>query len=381
MKRIAILEYVDISHGMANGIHTMIRSIIRSTGEIEWFVVGSREINDQSEHVKYEVKRNNLQIIEICKVDRSKGHKKRIPFSIVYAWGLLNNRRKVKADLIHVHRIEIGFVSLILFPNIPLVQFVHNSSKDLQNKTESSSFWRFIPQVHDWISRFVYRRAKLILTFNRDEYDKALKYNKNTYQSKTWYDNSLFYPDFNLDQQPSDLLEKEYGIAWLGRLEAEKNPMLALEIFERVKKLSPNCHLHLIGYGDLYKRVMEEIERRDLTKNVTLYGHIEHSEVVKTLRNCSVLLQTSSYEGSPTSILEALACGIPVVSTLHGDPDEVIINNFNGYRISSANSEDFARAIIASFKLDKLKISQGIEYRSKSNLLPELIKKSVFMLL
>jgi glycosyltransferase involved in cell wall biosynthesis len=378
MKKVLVLEYIDLANGLANGIHTMIRSMIAEESKLSWLVVGAREVLTNSAESDVRSDFPYTEVLEVCSINRSIGYQRRIPYSVLFSLGLLRNRNRIRrfmgeVGVMHAHRIEIGFMALLLFPKVPLVQFVHNAGKDLQSEVQSSSYWRFIPNVHTKVSGFVYRRASRIVTFSRQEYLFAKQFNQNVYQGRTWYDDKLFYLTPGGDHSPSIGESRRLELAWLGRLEAEKNPKFAIELIHRMRLSDVPVHLHLIGYGEQYGEIQEMIINLGLSEFITLHGYVEHERLDRILRLCNVFLQTSKYEGSPTSILEAMACGIPVVSSCEGDPEIMLQNGVNGFRISDWDEEEFVDAIKNSTSLKSGEIAKSVNHRSKSFVLPELL--------
>lgn len=99
-------------------------------------------------------------------------------------------------------------------------------------------------------------------------------------------------------------------IVWIGRLEPQKDPELALQVMARV---SAPAHLTMLGEGALQQRVCQRIVAMGLQDKVTLAGFVP--EIESHLAEADALLITSRYEGGPAVAIEALAQGVPVVST------------------------------------------------------------------
>ena len=98
-------------------------------------------------------------------------------------------------------------------------------------------------------------------------------------------------------------------ILWIGRLERQKDPLLALDVIAAAKGL----HLTMLGEGSLRSSVEQRIQALGLQDRVTLHGHV--AAIEPYLAEADVLLITSRYEGGPAVAVEALAQGMPVVST------------------------------------------------------------------
>src|SRR3569833_505995 len=127
---------------------------------------------------------------------------------------------------------------------------------------------------------------------------------------------------------------------WIGRMERQKDPLLALDVIAVGKGL----HLTMLGEGGLRPAVEQRIKALDLQDRVTLHGHA--AAIEPFLAEADVLLITSRYEGGPAVAVEALAQGLPVVSTdcsflLH----DLITTSEAGRIVASRDPEQLAAAL------------------------------------
>jgi glycosyltransferase involved in cell wall biosynthesis len=99
------------------------------------------------------------------------------------------------------------------------------------------------------------------------------------------------------------------SILWIGRLERQKDPLLALDVIAATRDLN----LVMLGEGSLKAAVERRVRALDLEDRVRLHGHV--AAVEPFLAEADALLITSRYEGGPAVAVEALAQGVPVVST------------------------------------------------------------------
>ncbi len=102
------------------------------------------------------------------------------------------------------------------------------------------------------------------------------------------------------------------NILWIGRLEPQKDVGLALATIRALNKIAP-AHLTILGDGALRDQTDRRIAAMKLGDVVTRLGHVPAIE--PWLAGADALLITSRYEGGPAVAVEALARGVPVVST------------------------------------------------------------------
>lgn len=103
------------------------------------------------------------------------------------------------------------------------------------------------------------------------------------------------------------------SLLFVGRLEPQKNPLLALATAARLRDLGTAFTLTIVGGGAMEQAVHKEVARLGLADYVTLHGHIANP--ASFFREADMLLMTSRYEGVPAVIGEALVAGMPFVAS------------------------------------------------------------------
>ncbi len=128
-------------------------------------------------------------------------------------------------------------------------------------------------------------------------------------------DTSVFRPanDRNEARRSLDLGENCTLFLSVGRFALEKRPFSLLKTFLFIKEQIPDAKLLWAGDGPL-KHAVEVHARRKGDGDVVFMGQVPHSDLAEICRACDIFLMTSSYEGLPLSLLEAMASGlVPVV--------------------------------------------------------------------
>jgi glycosyltransferase involved in cell wall biosynthesis len=125
---------------------------------------------------------------------------------------------------------------------------------------------------------------------------------------------------------------------------AQKAPILTLDAFRRAAELHPELHLDFIGRGELLAAMEQFVRAFRLEQRVTLHGAKHHAEVLEHMRRSDLFLQHSmvdpagATEGLPVAILEAMAAGLPVVSTLHAGIPEAVVEGETGFLVHEGDS-------------------------------------------
>jgi glycosyltransferase involved in cell wall biosynthesis len=117
-------------------------------------------------------------------------------------------------------------------------------------------------------------------------------------------------------------------VVMVGRLVTVKRTLLAVQAMGRLRSVSPSAHLLIAGEGPLRKELEKAVRRANLTSCVFILGNVE--AIPKLLASAACLLLTSTYEGFPLAIVEAMAAGLPVVTTRFGGATEAVVEGATG---------------------------------------------------
>lgn len=130
----------------------------------------------------------------------------------------------------------------------------------------------------------------------------------------------------------------------IGRFAPPKNHALLIEAFARVRSDGP-LYLLLVGGGDLESAVREQVAGLGLGARVRFLG--VRSDVADILRASDVFVLSSRVEGNPMSVMEAMAAGLPVVSTAVGGVPELVRDGETGLLVPSEDVGALAGALQA----------------------------------
>lgn len=135
------------------------------------------------------------------------------------------------------------------------------------------------------------------------------------------------------------------SIVTIGRLHPQKNQRLLIDAFAMVAKGMPDYSLEIYGDGDLKEELQQRIRDLGLSNRAFLKGTSTH--IHKLIRDASLFVLSSNYEGLPNTLLEAMALGIPVISTDYkpGGVSEIIEHGRNGWIAKRGDAESLAALI------------------------------------
>ena len=185
-------------------------------------------------------------------------------------------------------------------------------------------------------------KAKVVRVVNQKQTPEFLK-KVGVSENKIVYIPSLY---IDLDVFRPMGLEKEYDLIFVGRLEPNKGVDLFLNAARILKIQSANRRtkfkILIIGDGPLSAGLKFKVKSLKLEDDVIFYGRAKDSREIAELMNKSKILVMPSYnEGGPRVVLEAMACGVPVLATNVGlMPD---FEDKSAVKIIDWNAEDIAK--------------------------------------
>lgn len=127
-----------------------------------------------------------------------------------------------------------------------------------------------------------------------------------------------------------DFLHEKHEIVSVGRLEAQKNQKLLIDAFALIAKDFPEYQLTIYGEGSLRKELEDYIKAKGLQERGSLPG--SKNNIQEHIKDASLFVLSSDYEGIPNALIEAMAIGLPCVSTdcSPGGARELIEDGVNG---------------------------------------------------
>lgn len=152
-------------------------------------------------------------------------------------------------------------------------------------------------------------------------------------------------------------------IVTCGRLEPQKNHALLIDAFAHVAKRNPEAILKIYGEGSLHSALEQQISEKGLQGKVLLMGVTNN--VANALRTASLFVLSSDYEGMPNALMEAMAVGIPCVSTdcPCGGPRELFGDGLTDGLVPCGDPMALAQAISTALESEG---DRGVKFRSRA---------------
>lgn len=103
-------------------------------------------------------------------------------------------------------------------------------------------------------------------------------------------------------------------IIFVGRLIKEKNADVLIEAMDHARNMLPDIKCHIIGDGPERERLVGLVSEYGLTNNVRFFGFMDYNDVIAHIKSSRALVIPSSREGFGMVVIEAYACGVPVIT-------------------------------------------------------------------
>ncbi len=221
-----------------------------------------------------------------------------------------------RPDIIHAHDMRASLIAALSCKGICLISHIHNNSFDSQKFTIKSVAYILaaIKAKHIlWVSKSAFNGYVFHKLFQKKS---AVLYNI--------IDVDALYRKMRTDDNTYD-----YDITYIGRLTSAKNPKRLMRVFRLVKEKMPDVKIAVVGSGELEEETISLAKTYKLLDNVHFWGF--QPNPLKILHDSKVMVMTSYWEGTPMCALEAMALGVPIVSTPTDGLKDLIYNEKNGY--------------------------------------------------
>lgn len=243
------------------------------------------------------------------------------------------------------------------------------SIKDGSKKIAEIHFSRFFRIQFDrkglWSLVDKYRSRKDLKLVNK--YDKFVCL---TYEDKEyWASNSnlVVIPNFISHYPLKCASLKSHTVIAVGRLSYQKGYERLVDAWKIVVKYHPLWILKIFGSGEKRDYVNNCIIESNLEKVIEI--HEPTSDIQREYLNSSIFVLSSRYEGLPMVLLEAMSCGLPVVSyDCKCGPKDIIKDGVDGFLVREGDIDDLARKIMLLIESEDLRKQMGTKAYQKSKL-------------
>jgi len=288
------------------------------------------EFNPHTELAE-EAKRNNIE----TEIFPCKG---KLDFRTIK---LIRNFSRVKnIRILHSHGYKSNFYGLLASRNtdLKLVSTCHNWIRTDRRL-----------RLYSHVDKFILKFFKKIVTVS-DELKQEIFKIASPDQEVITINNGIYLKDFDKESEGTGELKKNLGVSpdckligTVGRLSCEKGYDYLLNAAKVLITQFPNIEFLIAGDGPQRKELEEIVAKLQINHKVIFTGHVDKISSIYPLIDIYVISSTS--EGLPISLLEAMAFKKPIIATRVGSIPKVLNHGKEGILIEPANDSELANAI------------------------------------
>jgi len=300
----------------------------------------------------------------------------RIYWENLYTHEIIKIVKEYNIDIIHAHFLyPEGLCSLFAKrrTHSPLIVTTHGYELNVVPEIGYGLLLRreYLPLV-----KTVLKEADLVIAVSKELYKKAktLDSKSNVVYLPNAVNTKVFCPPKSLEEKLEirrnllNLHENHFVLINTRHLTPVYDHSTIIASLAYLKRINPTLYrrtrLIIIGDGPLRKYIRLLAYKLNVIKNVIIVGYKPRNLISKFLKAADVFVNTSLSEGMPLSILEAMATGLPVISTPVGGIPDIIKDKENGFLVSPKNYKELALALQKLFE-GNMSIKMGIFNRHK----------------
>ncbi len=190
---------------------------------------------------------------------------------------------------------------------------------------------------------------KIVLYSKRLMPEKSLK--RFEYKIAVAHEHFIDFTLFEIQRRPRDRPDL---VGYIGRLSEEKGILNLIKSLHLISNKVNKTKFVICGNGRLTNKINQIIKNDNLEQQVRLIHWVAHNEVPMFMNDLKLLVVPSFSEGIPNVILEAMACGTPVLATPVGAIPDIIADNKTGFLLKSNKPDHISERIIEIMDQPKL---------------------------
>jgi glycosyltransferase involved in cell wall biosynthesis len=251
------------------------------------------------------------------------------PFSLSWISKIRRILKVERPDLVNIHTPVPGIGDLVamLSPRIPLVVTYHTGSMKKENILFDIPIWTY---EHIWLPILLRHARYIICPSDFVRLDFLGKYMSKSTTISPGIDNSIFKPDITKKSPHPTIV---FVAAFLTKATKFKGLHTVIKSFSTLITEFPTLKLIVVGDGDMRSNYESEIRRLGIQSSVSFLGSLNQEELIEVYQKAHIFALPSKLESFGSSILEAMSCGMPVVSTRVGGIPSLVDDGQTGYLI------------------------------------------------
>lgn len=211
------------------------------------------------------------------------------------------------------------------------------------------------------IGKWTLNAADAVLCYTKEEKKKLINSlhidEKKIFIIPNGVNLDIFYPD------PVEKVNRDPTLLWIGRLVKGKGVHFLIQATSLIIRKIPNIRLIIVGEGPEKGKIKKIIKYLNLKDSVSIVDYIDYQNLPAIYRKTDIFILPSMNEGVPKTVLEAMACGKPIVISEFSHLRELICDS--GLMFPKGDIYALADAIVKLIKNETLRKELGKNARNK----------------
>jgi glycosyltransferase involved in cell wall biosynthesis len=223
--------------------------------------------------------------------------------------------RSTTVDLVHINP-SLGIKSLIRDGVLLLIAKGNRKKVVIFFRGWDPGCEALVRRRFLWLFKSVYGQADAFIVLGTEFHSKLQEFGirKPTFLETTLIDDEIKWREPTT--QPADV-SRDATILFLSRLDHGKGLLEGMQAFRDLQRSRPGIRMTIAGDGPI-KPAAEQYTKKERLTGVEFTGHVSGQEKARVFQNADIYLFTSFHEGMPNSVLEAMAYGLPIVTSFVG---------------------------------------------------------------
>lgn len=267
------------------------------------------------------------------------------PFSFRWFRKIRDILERENPNIINIHMPVpgIGDITTMIAGNKPIIITYH---------TNSMCKGKLLPDIFIKIYEYgplVYllRRANYIIcSSDFVRFNFLNKYLNKSFTITPGVDTNIFIPAYEKKTIHPTIL----FVAGLGHAEQHKGLLFLIDAMQKIKESIPNIKLIIVGDGDMRSEYEKRVDKLGLREITTFKGRLNGRKLVEEYQKAHVFALPTSNDSFAMVVIEAVSCGLPVVTTTIGSIPSLVDDGVTGFLIPPKDSKILAEKIIKILK-------------------------------
>ncbi len=267
--------------------------------------------------------------------------------------------KRIRADIVQTHNWGTAVEGIIGAKIARIQGIVHAERGTIEDKERNVKLQRFLWGFADQVlsvSEGHRKKVTNIVGFPNERMKVIVN----------GVDTERFFPNPTIKaviRQKLGLKTNSLCIGTVGSLRFVKNQSLLIKACKAVLSQFDQVEVLIVGAGPLVSQLKLEVKTLGLSEKIRFVG--VQPDIPEILNALDIFVLPSRSEGMPNAVLEAMACGVPVISTSVGGVPEVIESEKNGILIASEDEQHLVQVLKELVQNHKKRFSLGIEGRKR----------------